>query len=95
MKKVLTSLLILVALLGCGTTSLPKLTKFERPPRFPQACDWASGKYLCRLAVIWDHSSSAKSCLSQQEFLVITGHVIKLNHVIDLYETQTDEWNNQ
>lgn len=44
-------------------------------------------------AVIWDHASDAKSCLSQQEFIIITGHIVKLNHTIDNYETMINIYN--
>ena len=95
MKKICLMLLILSVLVGCGTISYPQLEIFERPPKFPQTCDWIEGKKQCRPAVIWDHSSDSKSCLTQQEYITVTGHVVELNHVIDLYEIQVDGWNKQ
>ncbi len=104
-------------LVGCGTVTLPKLDKFERPSKFPETCEWVQNglevckklkaigeacivnpeheNYICRPAVIWDHTSESRSCLSQDDFLLVTKHVVELNHVIDLHEIQVDEWNDQ
>lgn len=81
-------------MLGCGTKIIrPSLEILERPSKFPERCEIVEGTCIYQPAVIWDHASDSKSCLSQQEFIIITGHIVSLNHVIDRYEAMINVYN--
>jgi len=79
---------------GCGTMILrPRLEILDRPEKFPMECKVVNGECTWIPAVIWHHASNARSCLSQGDFIIITGHVVKLNHTIDNYETMINIYN--
>ena len=73
------ALILLLLLAGCGGLTQKDLRILDRPPKFTE-CDYRA-------------VPDGQWCLDSNCYMLETQHILKLNHIIDRYEMQVEEFN--